>query len=1300
MRLSGFQINSFGVLREQRVEGLSPGISVFLGDNEAGKSTLLRFFQAMLFGFKRGGTFLDTLNGGKDGGGGLLFLETESLGPVSLHGAPRLKEALLRDAAGLELPAAALDRLTTGMTQAVFDAVFAFDLARLTGFSDRKDEVVRNALHGAAFGTGFTSPAGVLRELDERKKNLLKAARGQAPLNLRLKELEETLADLAGRRPPLAEWEAVQAELAEAAESLARNVVERERVQRALSGGERLAADLKQWAALRGLEVSFAALAAEGPLPPPQAPDAAGRLAALETELKNTTAGLRRLLTELESFSSERRDLAPRPELAALAAPVASLRERKEMFRAHNLDHRALEREMQALEGRRREILDRLGPAWSEEAVLAADTSPAGLDILSRTEKSLREAENLHAERARALECLLPPIKPETPLPGEVPPADLPTENEADALTAHLALAVHALDELPGVEAARRRADLEYARALDALRPLPEEAALRLDEAARVRLAQALAGAAEAGANAERVERDVARMRETLDEVTLEHADASARRERLGPGEAEEDILGRIAALRRLDAELRELAALRQAGALRPGASFPLFALACAGLFFAGVCLGVAGPLLGVRDLLLTGLVVAGIGAVGLAAAFLNRRRGAAGQADGVLREREAAADRRLAELGDILDGRRDAVALATALERQERVLRLQQDIRRADEEVLRAEQRRARARAACDDAAGRLEQAGVELRTAGQKAGGVLAGLGYPPGTPPGAAAGLFERVEILRARRQAREDAEESLRGHLRVFSACREAAVSLPFFAAVLPAEGGEPFDSPAPPVPLDGPRLDSLRAFCRSLEQACAHLNTLRREARKREAGQAALLARAAEADRARELLCAAEDSLCESREAWAALLRDRGFDPALTPEAVRASLELQKDFAALTRTLGETAARRDAAAAFLEAFAVDLGAVLGRAGLEAYPGEAGASAEEVLRSLDALGAVVDKALADDRECARLDSLIAAKAAGVEEARAALALAEADLATLFAGAGVGDAASFRLALDRRGRFDALTAERLRIEAALAGPAERAGLGLPEYLARLAATDAGEVRRRDEAFRAELRGLEEEAAELAGRQGALGERADALRRSDGTAPLLQKAEDLRADLRGFARQWCVPALARHFLEQAKAEFEQRGRDGIIGRAGSLFAEITAGEYLGIAPRLEGDGFSFTALHKSGAGRDPETALSRGAREQLYLALRLAFIRHHADHAEPLPAIMDDILVNFDPGRAANTARVLARFARDNQILFFTCRPEQADLLMEAGTAEGGPTPALFPIHGGDILPGRAEK
>ena len=54
MRLLSFHADGFGVLAQTGAEGLGPGINIFLGDNEAGKSTCLAFLRAMLTGYPSG----------------------------------------------------------------------------------------------------------------------------------------------------------------------------------------------------------------------------------------------------------------------------------------------------------------------------------------------------------------------------------------------------------------------------------------------------------------------------------------------------------------------------------------------------------------------------------------------------------------------------------------------------------------------------------------------------------------------------------------------------------------------------------------------------------------------------------------------------------------------------------------------------------------------------------------------------------------------------------------------------------------------------------------------------------------------------------------------------------------------------------------------------------------------------------------------------------------------------------------------------------------------------------------------
>ena len=95
----------------------------------------------------------------------------------------------------------------------------------------------------------------------------------------------------------------------------------------------------------------------------------------------------------------------------------------------------------------------------------------------------------------------------------------------------------------------------------------------------------------------------------------------------------------------------------------------------------------------------------------------------------------------------------------------------------------------------------------------------------------------------------------------------------------------------------------------------------------------------------------------------------------------------------------------------------------------------------------------------------------------------------------------------------------------------------------------------------------------------------------------------------------------------------------------------------------------------------------------LSRGAREQAYLALRLAYIKNHALHAAPLPVIMDEVLVNFDPQRAERTARAFVELTggsqgKAHQLLYFTCQPHMAELLRKAE-----PQAALFHVQDGSI-------
>jgi uncharacterized protein YhaN len=68
------------------------------------------------------------------------------------------------------------------------------------------------------------------------------------------------------------------------------------------------------------------------------------------------------------------------------------------------------------------------------------------------------------------------------------------------------------------------------------------------------------------------------------------------------------------------------------------------------------------------------------------------------------------------------------------------------------------------------------------------------------------------------------------------------------------------------------------------------------------------------------------------------------------------------------------------------------------------------------------------------------------------------------------------------------------------------------------------------------------------------------------------------------------------------------------------------------------------------------------PVAGLSEGSRDQLYLALRLAALDRYLEEQEPMPLILDDLLITFDDDRTRAILPQLGALAQRTQIFLFT--------------------------------------
>ena len=138
--------------------------------------------------------------------------------------------------------------------------------------------------------------------------------------------------------------------------------------------------------------------------------------------------------------------------------------------------------------------------------------------------------------------------------------------------------------------------------------------------------------------------------------------------------------------------------------------------------------------------------------------------------------------------------------------------------------------------------------------------------------------------------------------------------------------------------------------------------------------------------------------------------------------------------------------------------------------------------------------------------------------------------------------------------------------------------------------------------------------------------------------------------------------ARQWAVRRIAGSMLGSAIERHRESQSDPLLLRAGNLFRTLTSGSFARLVQDYGEDDLPSLAGVRKGGERVAIGGMSEGTRDQLYLALRLAYIEDYASRAEPLPFIGDDIFQTFDDERTEAGIRAFASTAVVFQPILFT--------------------------------------
>jgi uncharacterized protein YhaN len=339
----------------------------------------------------------------------------------------------------------------------------------------------------------------------------------------------------------------------------------------------------------------------------------------------------------------------------------------------------------------------------------------------------------------------------------------------------------------------------------------------------------------------------------------------------------------------------------------------------------------------------------------------------------------------------------------------------------------------------------------------------------------------------------------------------------------------------------------------------------------------------------------------------------------------------------------------------------------------------------------------LGRRLGKAQADSASLEKLRAQISELEEEIAEARQDIQLSEQSLAALRVEAGASSDEELGPVEERSLQKRQLTSRLETLQQQLHQSGE--GHSIDEMEKEAREMDADQVGDELSQLGTRLADLASERDAKRDHRQALLVQIQALDGSSKAAEAAERAEQLLAGIIPDSEQYLRLTIARLILEEQMERYRQENQTPVLRRAGELFAKLTLGSFSGLRDEIDDKGKPVLLGVRPDKTEVSVDGMSDGTRDQLFLALRLATIELQRDQQDPLPFVVDDILVGFDDERSKACLEVLAEFAQKTQVLVFTHHLMVAQAAKELGKERGVFVHELAGTRGSDAKSGGAE-
>lgn len=169
------------------------------------------------------------------------------------------------------------------------------------------------------------------------------------------------------------------------------------------------------------------------------------------------------------------------------------------------------------------------------------------------------------------------------------------------------------------------------------------------------------------------------------------------------------------------------------------------------------------------------------------------------------------------------------------------------------------------------------------------------------------------------------------------------------------------------------------------------------------------------------------------------------------------------------------------------------------------------------------------------------------------------------------------------------------------------------------------------------------------------------------------DAAADFRQQAESVATTLKQDASRYIRLRLAAHFLRNQIERFREENQGPLLEKSGQVFKQMTRNAFDGLAAEFNDADLPVMVGRRANGANVTVEGMSDGSRDQLYLALRLAAMDRYLEEHEPMPLILDDLLMTFDNERTKAIIPQLVNLAKRTQIFLFTHHEHLVELCRE---------------------------